>query len=124
MGVVKGGGMRGFNSAEFRAWLDTRSGIDPDAERSIVGCEGCGIAEAVCPFIHGYCYFCLGILYGQFIKCQQLVLWLDMNLPLSAHGGINDRAEKLLQLGSSYGLPRADESDEEFSARSQWYAER
>lgn len=112
------------DSAEFQKWLDTRSQIDEGAERILDGCEQCGIAEAVCPFMRGYCFLCLGYLYGQFVKCQQLVMWMDMNLPIMPRGDINDRADKILRLGREYRLPWPDETDEGFAARCLEYAER
>lgn len=116
--------MRRVDSAEFQKWLEMRSGIPSDVERVKVGCEQCGISESVCPFMRGHCYTCLGYLYGQFVKCQQIVMWLDMNLPLAARGEINDRASALVGLGHGYRLPRADESDEQFASYCKGYAER
>lgn len=112
------------DGAEFQEWLEEQSGIEPNAERFQAGCEGCGVPEAACPFMHGYCYTCLGFLYGQFVKCQQLVMWMDMNVPVMPAGEINDRAAWLVRLGREYRLPRAGETDEDFAARCLEYAER
>lgn len=113
-----------LDSAEFQKWLDLRSGIDPDAERTGIGCEQCGTSESVYPLMRGYCVVCLGFMYGQFVKCQQIMMWLDANLPLSLRGDLNDRAAALVTLGSQYRLPLADETDEEFAAYYEPFAER
>lgn len=101
-----------LDSADFHSWLDTRSGIEADAERDRVGCERCGISESVCPFMRGHCYTCLGYLYGQFVKCQQLVMWADRHIPFVARGDLNDRATALVALGQNYRVPRANKTAE------------
>lgn len=112
------------DSADFQAWLNTRSGIEPAAEHRIVGCEKCGVSGKVYPLVRGHCVVCLGYMYGQFVKCQQLVMWLEMNVPLVGRGDLNERAASLVKLGQEYRLPRADETDAQFARSHKGFAER
>ena len=110
------------DSAEFQKWLEVESGIVQHRDDPMPGCEDCGVSESVYPFMRGYCVVCLAFMYGQFVKCQEIAMWAELNLPFASRGDINDRAAALTLLGCQYRVPNAGETDEEFAGHFSGFA--
>lgn len=110
-----------IDSPEFNAWLDAEFGIDRAAEPGSIGCTECGSSPELYPFIGAYCVLCLAVRYGEFLKAQDIALWLSDHAWIWQPGNINDKASAICQIGLERRRIYADEEDEEFRAR--WRAE-
>lgn len=110
------------DDADFLKWLEFESRIPADETALRRGCQSCGVAEGVYPFMRGHCVVCLSYQYGQFVKSQEIAMWIDRHLWLLARGEINDKASAIRRLGNEYPLPRADETDEEFAEHCESFA--
>lgn len=81
-----------IDSPEFNAWLDAEFGIDREAEPGSIGCTECGSSPELYPFIGAYCVLCLAVRYGEFLKAQDIALWLSDHAWIWQPGNINDKA--------------------------------
>lgn len=110
-----------IDDADFQSWLEETPRVCPGLDPGEVGCTHCGVALSTYPFIGDLCLVCVAVMYGRFIKAQEIALWLEHNAWLWQPGDVNHKAFEIEDMGTEYRKPLAHETDQE--AEDRWAAE-